>query len=67
MESEVLNEVRTERQRLTKKRDTLVAAFTKAAGTGKSKRLSELFIKICQTNEFLRSLDQIDSKQTGVV
>lgn len=67
MESEVLNEVRTERQRLTKKRDTLVAAFTKAADTGKSKRLSELYVKICQTNEFLRSLDQIDSKQTGVV
>jgi len=67
MEKEVLNQVRTERQRLTKKRDTLLSAFTRAAGTGKSKRLSELFIKICQTNEFLRSLDQIDAKQTDGV
>jgi len=67
MEKEILDQVRTERQRLTKKRDTLLAAFSRAAGTGKSKRLSELFIKICQTNDFLRSLDQIDSKQTGAV
>ncbi len=29
--------------------------------------MSELFIKICQTNEFLRSLEQIDGKQTEVI
>lgn len=67
MEKEVLDQVRTERKRLTKKRDALLGAFTKAAGTGKSKRLSEFFIKICQTNEFLRSLEQIDGKQTEVI
>jgi hypothetical protein len=62
MEREVLEQVRTERQRLVKKRETLLETFTKAAVAGRSKRLSELFIKICQTNEFLKSLDQIDSK-----
>jgi hypothetical protein len=63
MEREVLEQVRTERQRLVKKRDTLLETFNKAAAAGRSKRLSELFIKICQTNEFLKSLDQIDSKK----
>jgi hypothetical protein len=67
MEKEVLNQVRTERERLAKKRETLLSAFIKAAGTGKSKRLSELFIKICQTNEFLRSLEQIDGRDGGGV
>src|SRR3954466_3164290 len=61
MEREVFEQVRTERQRLVKKPETLLATFTKAAVAGRPKRLSELFIKICQTNEFLKSLDQIDS------
>ena len=59
MEKDTLNHLDTERQRLLKKRQTLVDAFTKAAGTGRQKRLAQLFIKIQQTNEFLRSLDQI--------
>jgi len=67
MNQEVLDQVQTERQRLLKKRDTLLDSFSKAANTGKVRRLSELFIKICQTNEFLKSLDQIRSKNTGVV
>jgi hypothetical protein len=67
MEREVLEQVRTERQRLIKKRDTLVETFTKVAVVGRPKRLSELFIKICQTNEFLRSLDQIDNKKKELV
>lgn len=67
MEKEVLSQVHNERDRLTKKRDALLAAFTRAAGTGKAKRLSELFIKICQTNEFLRSLEQINGKRISEV
>jgi hypothetical protein len=63
MEKEVLEQVQTERKRLIKKRETLLEAFTKASVAGRPKRLSELFIKICQTNEFLKSLDQIDSKK----
>lgn len=63
MEKEVLEQVQTERKRLIKKRETLLETFTKAAVSGKPKRLSEIFIKICQTNEFLKSLDQIDRKK----
>jgi hypothetical protein len=63
MDKEVLDQVQVERARLLKKRETLLDAFTKAADTGKQKRLSELFIRICQTNEFLKSLGQIDSKK----
>ena len=63
MEKEVLEQVQTERKRLIKKRETLLDTFTKAAVSGKPKRLSEIFIKICQTNEFLKSLDQIDRKK----
>jgi proteasome lid subunit RPN8/RPN11 len=63
MEKEVLEQVKTERARLVKKRQTLLETFSKAAVAGKSKRISELFIKICQTNEFLKSLDHIDSKK----
>src|SRR5258708_5033661 len=65
MNREVLNQVQEEKGRLLKKRETLLDAFSKTAVTGKQKRLSELFIKICQTNEFLRSLEQIDSKKDG--
>lgn len=67
MNHEVLNQVQAERQRLLKKRDRLLDSFTKAANTGKPRRLSELFIKICQTNEFLKSLDQIGSKEAVAV
>jgi proteasome lid subunit RPN8/RPN11 len=63
MEKEVLEQVQTERARLVKKRQTLLETFNKAALAGKPKRLSEMFIKICQTNEFLESLDQIDRKK----
>lgn len=66
MNREILNQVQAEKQRLLKKRETLVETFAKAVGTGKQKRLSELFIKICKTNEFLKSLDQIDSKKDDV-
>jgi hypothetical protein len=63
MQTKAITEVRSERERLTKKRDAMLAAFTRAASSGKPKRLSELFIKICQTNTFLRSLENIDHKQ----
>jgi len=67
MEREVLEQVRTEKQRLMKKRETLLEAFHKTATTGRPKRLSELFIKICQTNDFLKSLDHIDSNKKELV
>jgi len=63
MEQKILDQMQTERQRLLKKRDTLLEAFAKAADSGKQKRLSGLFIKIRQTNDFLKSLDQIESKK----
>src|SRR6476469_648426 len=64
MEREVLGQVEIERQRLLKKRDTLLGTFTKAVAAGRSKRFSELFIKICQTNEFLKSLNEIEKRKT---
>src|SRR4029077_14427894 len=67
MDREVLNQVEVERQRLRKKREALLEALNKVAAGNRPKRLSELFIKICQTNEFLKSLDQIDSKKEGVM
>jgi hypothetical protein len=63
MQEEVLEQVQTERNRLIKKRETLLETFNKAAVVGKPKRVSEIFIKICQTNEFLKSLDQIERKK----
>ena len=65
MDREVLNQVQLERQRLMKKRQALLDSFNKVAAANRPKRLSELFIKICQTNEFLKSLDQIDGKKDG--
>jgi hypothetical protein len=65
MDREVLNQVQVERQRLIKKRESLLDSFNKVAAANRPKRLSELFVKICQTNEFLKSLDQIDSKKDG--
>ncbi len=62
MQQELIEQVQTERQRLMKKREALLETFTKTAVTGKPKRLSELYIKICQTNDFLKSLAQIGSK-----
>jgi hypothetical protein len=65
MDREVLNQVQVERQRLMKKRESLLDSFNKVAAANRPKRLSELFVKICQTNEFLKSLDQIDRKKDG--
>src|SRR6266480_178139 len=67
MNQEGLDQVQTERRRLMKKRETLLDSFTKAATAGRQRRLSELLIKICQTNEFIRSLDQIANAQNGTV
>jgi hypothetical protein len=63
METEVVAQIQTERDRLMKKRERLLESFNKAAAAGKSKRLTELFTRICQTNEFLRSLEQIHRKK----
>lgn len=53
----------TERQRLIKKRQSLLDSFTKAASVGKQKRLSQIYIRIRQTNDFLESLEQIEAAQ----
>jgi len=66
MEQEIIDTVTAERQRLLKKRETLLEAFGKTALNGRPKRLSDLFIKICQTNEFLKSLNQIDCKKKAL-
>lgn len=63
MNQAVLDQVKTERQGLLKKREALLKEFNKAASVGKGKRLSELYIKIRQTNEFLKSLAQIESQR----
>src|SRR5437667_10681615 len=70
METQTVDHLEIERQRLVKKRQSLVEEFTKAAAkSGRQKRLSTLFIKIRQTNDFLESLDLIQSdveaKQQG--
>ena len=44
---------------LGKKREALIKSFTTAANSGKQKRMSTLFVRICQTNQFLTSLEQI--------
>lgn len=59
MEQPAIHNFQTERARLVEKRQQLLSAFNRTAETGKHKRLSELFIKIQQTNEFLQSLDAI--------
>ncbi len=59
MEQVATNNIETERMRLIKKRQQLVTAFNRVAETGKHKRLSELFVRIQQTNQFLQSLDTI--------
>jgi hypothetical protein len=66
MELDVLSNVQAERQRLIKKREALLAAFAKAAATGRQKRLSDLFIKIRQTNDFLKSLEDIEKATSAV-
>jgi hypothetical protein len=70
METQTVDHLETERQRLVKKRQSLVEEFTKAAAKPrKQKRLSTLFIKIRQTNDFLESLDliqaDVQAKQQG--
>lgn len=61
METQSQSRLEAERQRLLKKRQSLLEAFTKAAAAGKQKQLAELFIKIEQTNGFLKSLELIEA------
>jgi proteasome lid subunit RPN8/RPN11 len=60
MELQSGNPIEAERQRLQRKRLAFVEAFTKAASSGRQKHLSHLFIKIRQTNEFLKALEAIE-------
>jgi hypothetical protein len=62
MEIQTLESLRTQRERLLKKRQSLLNSFSKAVGSGKRKQLAHLFIKIQQTNEFLRSLATIEAE-----
>ena len=55
MDRDVLEQIQMERQVLVKKREVLLKSFTAAANGGKQKRLSTLFVRICQTNQFLAS------------
>jgi hypothetical protein len=67
MEKTSLDHLETERQRLLKKRQSLVEEFAKAVTARKQKRLSTLFIKIRQTVDFIDALELIkadaESKQ----
>src|SRR5437867_6898480 len=65
METKTSNYLNIKKQRLLKKRQSLLDDFTKAACAGKQKRISELFIKIQQTNGFLKSLDLIEADTKG--
>lgn len=58
-QQQLLDHLESEQQKLLKKRQALVGEFSKAANAGKQKRLSTLFIKIRQTNDFLNSLELI--------
>jgi hypothetical protein len=60
MANDVLSNIESQRQQLVKKREALLTAFSKAAATGKQKRLAALFLKIRQTNDFLKSLEEIE-------
>ncbi len=60
MQNQALNHLEAEQQRLLGKRQSLLEDFAKTAQSGKrNRRLSTLFMKIRQTNEFLDSLDLI--------
>jgi len=60
-ETKEQNHLEEERQRLQQRRQLLLEAFSRAAARGKQKRLSELCAKIRQTNEFLNSLELIET------
>src|ERR1035438_7284050 len=61
MEIQTLESLRTQRERLLKKRKSLLDSFSKAVSSGKRKQLVHLFVKIQQTNEFLKSLAIIEA------
>lgn len=61
MKREAVRNIETERSKLAAKRQRLVDAFSKAAEAGKHRRLSQLYTKIQQTNEFLQALNTIEA------
>jgi hypothetical protein len=67
MDREVLEQIQAERQVLVKKRESLIKSFTTAANSGKQKRMSTLFVRICQTNQFLTSLEQIANSKPELI
>jgi len=66
MEREVIEQVRGEQQALRKKREALLKSFNNAVVRGKQKYMSNLFIRIYQTNQFLKTLEQISSGKLEV-
>lgn len=50
------------RTELVRRRATLIATFSKAATARRPAKMSTAYKRICQTNEFLRSLDQIQTE-----
>ena len=55
------------REDLVKRREALIDSFSKAAVQIKPQRLSTMYKRICQTNEFLQSLDQIETETKPVL
>lgn len=53
--------IQTQRLRLQARRERLIHNFSEAAAGGKQKRLTQLFGKIRQTNEFIATLSNIES------
>jgi hypothetical protein len=62
MEQVRVTNIQTQRERLLKKRQSLLEAFGKAVQSSKGKRISELYIKLRDTNEFLKTLDGIPAE-----
>lgn len=60
MQTQALTHLEAERSRLLAKRQRLLDAFVKSAGSGKQKRLAAIFGKIHQTNGFIEILNEIE-------
>jgi hypothetical protein len=61
MQTNALRHLEGQRQKLLTTRQRQLDAFVGAAATGKQKRLTRLFARIRQTNDFLQTLGEIES------
>ncbi len=62
MPTQSIESIQSERQRLLKKRQVYLEAFHKAVDAGKQRQLSNLYIKIRQTIDFLKALEEIEAE-----